>query len=105
VHIGTYDVEEEVDNDGPPSQNSKVVILATGMTTRYILFDLANLILLDSAMTETEYDELHEGHMEDLKSRMGDETVATWAAFVCHSVFSAEDGGGAPIVSESPKRE
>jgi hypothetical protein len=61
MHIGSYDAEEEGDNDGPPSHSSNGVTIAREMTTHYILFDLADLILLDSAMTETEYDELQQG--------------------------------------------
>jgi Family of unknown function (DUF5898) len=104
-HIGTYDVEEDDDNDRPPSQNTNVAIIARGMKTHYILFDLADLILLDSAMTKTECDELYKGHNTALELRMGDETVPTQAAFACNTVAPAEDDSRVEIVSKSQKSE
>jgi hypothetical protein len=70
-HIGTY--EEE------------------GSSTQYILFDLADMQVLDAAIDDDEVGKLCNEHICILESLIQDEAIPTKVPFACTQV-SAEDG-------------
>jgi hypothetical protein len=94
-HVGTY-------TDGLPDDDSNGVI--DQGTTHYILFDLVDLQLLDSTVSDSEYHKLHEEHMKDLVKQSDWETIAAPVAFVRNPVVVSEkDGCQVPIISQFQK--